>query len=111
MKYVITREEKEEINKGNILTIACYSAKHCAIAQYAMTATKIPYKVEPSESPTGKNIFIFFLYPKTYYQAFRAGDIVNNQKMFEEPASAWLLMWEERFKAFTESSNYSGLKI
>ena len=97
MKYNLTEDEKKGIDDGRILTIACYNSKHAATAEFITKNQGIPYTVQQSESPLGKNIFIFFLYPNTFYQAFRVGDILNCPDLYQDELVKIIPTWDNTF--------------
>jgi hypothetical protein len=97
MKYQLTPIEEEGINAGNIITMACYNAKHAAMAELITKHLNITYKIEQSESPTGKNIYLFFLYPDTYWKAFRAGDMANVPELYQDELKHIIPTWENVF--------------
>ena len=45
----------------------------------------------------GKNIFIFFLYPNTFYQAFRVGDILNCPDLYQDELVKIIPTWDNTF--------------
>lgn len=97
MKYEPTETEKRGMDDGRILTIACYNAKHAAMAELITKKQEIPYTVQQSSSPLGKNIFIFFLYPDTYYKAFRVGDMLNCPDLYQDELVKIIPTWETTF--------------
>jgi hypothetical protein len=109
MKYIHTKDEEVQINKGTLLTYAAYGAKSAALCEYVCKYHGITFKAEESESPTGKKIFIFFLTPTTIYKAFRAGSMLEKPELYEEEISSasaiscsqtgsCLDRWKEKFK-------------
>lgn len=97
MKYNLSAIEEKGINEGNILTIACYNPNHASIAELIVKRNKIKYKIEQSESPTGKDIFIFFMWPDTYYKAFRVGDMANCPELYKDDLVDIIPTWELAF--------------
>jgi hypothetical protein len=99
MKYNKTQSETQAINEGRIITMACYKAKNCALAEHIANYNGVKYKFEQSESPTGKGIFIFYFYPDTYYKAFRIGSMAERPELYEEEVNKLVATWEKKFQS------------
>lgn len=101
MKYELTQSEKQKINAGEIITFAAYTPQKAALCEYVANRNDIKFKYEKSESPTGRQIFVFFLYPNTFYKAFHAGAMLERENLYKEEFEKYTSNWAEVFNLLT----------
>jgi hypothetical protein len=103
MNYELSENEKKSLNDGSIVSVACYNAKDAAMVDFITKLLHLKHKVVESESPSRRQIFIFFLCFDTFREAFRAGEMIKSKDLYKDESAPFVNTWKRKF-----SSIYDG---